>query len=550
MSTSEIQPAGEKTRQKFSRGRNASTALDPQPSDSPEDPLNWPQWKKDIAFGSLVLGTAVTGMYKTMLVTVGSVLRFQLDTNWIGITALTGLPIMLGGLAGLKSIAISQLIGKRLLYILSALLLLGSGYWTMHVTGSYAEFMMSRVLAGICWGTYETLINMSMKDIYFVHERSSRIAILNVTSIIFTWGSPMIGGFISQRSDGFHNQVKIVNIIQSFSIIFLMLITPETTFKRAAANSRSTVAVETTITTTAPACVGLKLYLQSLRPIHPNAKSKFQLSKALLPFRALCAPTVILTFLMTGPLVASAFATALIIALLFSPSPILALPTQIGLMFTGPLVASLIAYGVAALAAHIRSRPPNHISATCQNHLGIAIPGLVLGFSGILGFGLYVEEILRPVTRKAGEVFALYVQGRDFNENIASLLFGLLVSGAVLINFSASNHMRATTSSVESDVVEGAHTTLQNLLTGIFVIGMPIWIDGNGGMSFPGLKNAAIALGVVQIFISSSVTALLWICGDAISRLDGRVLGRKAATEEDGFRTHQRWKSTDSFFDG
>lgn len=61
-----------------------------------------------------------------------------------------------------------------------------------------------------------------------------------------------------------------------------------------------------------------------------------------------------------------------------------------------------------------------------------------------------------------------------------------------------------------------------------------------------GLKDAVIALGVVQIVIGSSVGALLWAKGDMIRKMDGRVLGRKM--EERNYSL-ERTKTTDSFFE-
>lgn len=105
-----------------------------------------------------------------MLVSVGGVLKFELNTTWEGVAALTGLPIMLGGLFGLKTVIVSQMIGKRIPYLVSSTGLLLSAFWTMHVTGNYMEFMASRVISGICWGSFEALVVMSIKDMYFVSK--------------------------------------------------------------------------------------------------------------------------------------------------------------------------------------------------------------------------------------------------------------------------------------------------------------------------------------------------------------------------------------------
>ena len=369
----------------------------------------------------------------------------------------------------------------------------------------------------------------------------------NLTNIIFTWGSPILGGFVSQRADGYRNQIMVVNIIQAVSISLIVLATPETTFDRPKA-SVSNNNFETTISTTAAPVSRIKSNLKILRLVNSNVTRKFQATRAFLPLRALCAPTAVLTFLMAGPLVATAFAVAHMIPLLFSPSPILALPTQLGLMFTGALVGSLISYCIIATAIAIRSRPPNHLLSKGQSHLNYVVLGIVVGFAGVLAFGFYVDGTVRP-NNFSGDEISFFTQGKDFNENFTSFLFGLLVSGAVIIDFGSINHIRATVPSSESDLVEGAHNALKNLLIGIFVIAMPFWVDGSES-NFPGLKDTAIALGIVQIAIAGAVTAILWVCKEKISNIDSKVLRRKSTNDANGIRMHQQWKSTDSFFEG
>jgi MFS family permease len=40
--------------------------------------------------------------------------------------------------------------------------------WNMHIMGSYAAFMLSRVLQGLGWGTFEALVAASISDMFFV----------------------------------------------------------------------------------------------------------------------------------------------------------------------------------------------------------------------------------------------------------------------------------------------------------------------------------------------------------------------------------------------
>jgi hypothetical protein len=42
---------------KHGTGKDAHIVLSPQPSEDPNDPLNWPMWKKDMIIAILCLGT-------------------------------------------------------------------------------------------------------------------------------------------------------------------------------------------------------------------------------------------------------------------------------------------------------------------------------------------------------------------------------------------------------------------------------------------------------------------------------------------------------------
>jgi hypothetical protein len=42
---------------KHGKGKDSHIVLSPQPSDDPNDPLNWPMWKKDMIIAILCLGT-------------------------------------------------------------------------------------------------------------------------------------------------------------------------------------------------------------------------------------------------------------------------------------------------------------------------------------------------------------------------------------------------------------------------------------------------------------------------------------------------------------
>lgn len=51
------------SRLRHDKGRNSDVLLVPQPSKSPNDPLNWPLWKKDLMLFFICIDTAVVGAW-------------------------------------------------------------------------------------------------------------------------------------------------------------------------------------------------------------------------------------------------------------------------------------------------------------------------------------------------------------------------------------------------------------------------------------------------------------------------------------------------------
>ncbi len=64
---------------KHGTGKDSHIVLSPQPSEDPNDPLNWPMWKKDMIIAILCLGAMLnagtnvsTAVHKTLQVLISS----------------------------------------------------------------------------------------------------------------------------------------------------------------------------------------------------------------------------------------------------------------------------------------------------------------------------------------------------------------------------------------------------------------------------------------------------------------------------------------------
>jgi len=191
----------------------------------------------------------------------------------------------------------------------------------------------------------------------------------------------------------------------------------------------------------------------------------------------------------------------------------------------------------------------------------MTIPGMTVGIAGLLAFGFYTAENLIPKVADDGKgsVFALITDlGQDLSLKVVSLLFGLLVSGAVVISFAGDTYPTRSPASAESSgggSLDAAGKVLQDFVIGIFVIAFPLWIRGDKqGEILAGLKGTAVALSVVVLVLGTSVGAFLWVKGERISEMDRKVLGIKSGwngdteQETNGIKL-QRWKTNKSFFD-
>jgi MFS family permease len=129
---------------------------------------NWSRTRKEVAYASILLTIASLAPLKMLLVTVSSVVSTQLNVSYGATTALTGAPLIIGAIAGLATRVVSQTTGKRGFLLGGTILALIGALWNMHVYGSYAQFMVSRILQGIGWGIFEALGKEVVDDMFFV----------------------------------------------------------------------------------------------------------------------------------------------------------------------------------------------------------------------------------------------------------------------------------------------------------------------------------------------------------------------------------------------
>ncbi|KAK4251377.1 hypothetical protein C7999DRAFT_10875 [Corynascus novoguineensis] len=550
---------------KYAQGKYGRVELVPQPSDDSDDPLNWPSWRKEVHFYSLLMLVSITGVTKTMFMTVNAQVAEAFLVSYTAVAALTGIPLVLSALTGLICLVASRICGKRPLYLVSLLFVFIGTVWSTNVASSYAQCMAARIFQGLGWGAFDTLILGSIQDTYFEHERGTRIAIHSIVATATTWGPPLLGGVTSQGPTGFSLQPTILSAFFVVAVPAIALGVPETTFDRTLSSVQTPATADSQFKTFRPltprrlfSVETISEYIVKLKPFAYSSKA--DLTILLQAPRAFITPTTALLALVSLLPYASLWGLVSSISLLFYPLPFMLSPATIGALFLAPFLLSCAATAAPAFFPRWQTR------FTSRTHMLALAAASGLALTGLLTIGLHLNDAMtppeasstapssvmndnptqqsRPTAAVATSVFALSYLGPRANLPACSFALGLVAAAAALLRATASPLIRASTSFTAANLAVATRNTADMaagvacwhaLAAGVFVIGAP-----NAVWWWDGLRQFCIGVGVAQAVVVAGVGAIWWFLGERIRRWDGTLMG---LVDLEGLR------KTGSFFD-
>nr|KAK5448869.1 hypothetical protein LTR18_001957 [Exophiala xenobiotica] len=257
-------------------------ALVPQPTRFRDDPLNWPAWLKWLVllqtsflaflgpFNSAVVNPALVPLAKLYHIPVAHA-PYQTTTV-----------IIVVGVAPLLWTPLANIYGRRPVYLLSTLIgivaTVGSG-----VSKSWATLIVGRVFSGVGVGAAMALGAASVNDMFFLHERGTKMGIYTVFLTNGAHVAPVIGGYLAQAAS-----VRwcyfLPAIVNATIFVFMIFALPETLFSRAEKHLAQHQE---------------RTYSQMLFSLRRNAllDRRFRLRDMARPFEMLQYPSVTLTFI-------------------------------------------------------------------------------------------------------------------------------------------------------------------------------------------------------------------------------------------------------------
>lgn len=206
--------------------------LIPTPSDDPNDPLNWSFKRKMLQMFCVILycyGGSVPGC---CIYSIMPEIAADPHTNLSlkDLNAGTGYSFLFLGIGNLILLPLAQQYGKRPIYLLRLIGVVGFNIWQPYIT-SNGEWIASKIMNGFFYATVESLPEITVTDMFFEHERATYMGIYGAALFSSNYAAPMLAGFVNDAL-GWKWTITIACIFCATCLVFMFFFMEETNYER------------------------------------------------------------------------------------------------------------------------------------------------------------------------------------------------------------------------------------------------------------------------------------------------------------------------------
>lgn len=365
---------------KHGKGSHSHTVLAPQPSDDPNDPLNFSQAKKLLMMGITAFGTTIFGATIPPLLNAGLFeISIDLHVTLPDIVLVSGYQLLVVACSIPIVNAFARRWGKRPVFLGSGIFgLIGSLIGS--VASNYDMLLAARIIQGFSSSAYESLVLSMIGDLFFVHERGLYTSIITfMLATVSNFSSIICGPIVSGL--GWRYLFRFLVLFGGLQTILQFLFVPETQFRRdhrydidetgnldtrtAAQQVRGSqpspadiddekqpaTATNLEQVTTAQTIPPKKTFTQQLA-VYNGVYSRENLFQLMIsPFAVFLNVAVAWAILIGGFYLSLYVAVAFLLAQIFSAPPYLFNAREVGYLFTGPFIGGLISSVILGLVS-------------------------------------------------------------------------------------------------------------------------------------------------------------------------------------------------------
>ncbi|OAL70169.1 MFS transporter [Trichophyton violaceum] len=413
-------PVPEESHLKYDKSGAVPIILVPQPSDDPNDPLNWPLWKRDLILVILSITSVICATTSSIMAanTVTIALNYTIDFTQAAL--LTGYHLCGVGVAGIIIVPTARVWGKRHLFLLGNLIIVISCIWAGLSKRNHTSLIWARIFQGVGLAPFEALVNAVVGDLFFVHERGKRMALSNVALFGGAFLTPVIAGKMTHTL-GWEWTFYFIAIFSGVCLPFVYFFVPETAYKRAQhlntdfagdvdrrtarAAARETIEKEADADSaagpssaavaansdTAQRDVPRKVTFVESLALFNGRKTDESFWKLLLrPFPLFLHPSIAWACLIQGVIIGWTVFIGVVLAAIFLGPPLWFTEEQTGYLYTGAFIGSVVGLFLSGLfsdwSANLLIRA-NKGKYEPEFRIWLVLPQLVFSGIGLFGFG-------------------------------------------------------------------------------------------------------------------------------------------------------------------
>lgn len=172
--------------------------LIPQPSDDPNDPLLWSQTKKNFQFAILFYWSFLTAVATNWNGPVWDIWVEKFNTTYSVLNDTSALCWLFLGIGCLFLQPTAMTLGRRCVY-LAATIIQTLGNVVGGVATNVNELYGTNIMTGFAGAPCDSLVQISTTDIFFQHERATKISLLTFALYSGSYLGPIAAGYITEN---------------------------------------------------------------------------------------------------------------------------------------------------------------------------------------------------------------------------------------------------------------------------------------------------------------------------------------------------------------
>lgn len=203
----------------------------PQPSDSPNDPLNWSNNRKIWHFLLVCFITALTAAISNDAGAAQDLLNEIYGISYDAMNTGAGVLFLFIGWLCIFFAPASSLYGRRITYIICLLAGTAGSIWFARLTKT-ADTIWSQAFVGMSEACAEAQVQQSLADIFFQHQLGSVLTVYILATLVGSFLGPLVAHLISE-AQGFRWVGWWGAIVTGGTLLVTLVACEETVFDRA-----------------------------------------------------------------------------------------------------------------------------------------------------------------------------------------------------------------------------------------------------------------------------------------------------------------------------